>query len=57
MNTKNIIIATLASTIILTSCGSDEQEVMPTRDAVKVTTVQVKKTEQFDALKNSNDPI
>lgn len=47
MNTKNSIIATLASTIILTSCGGDDKAKMPTRDAVKVTTEQIQKTEQF----------
>ena len=47
MNNKNILIATLASAIFLTSCGSDEQESVPTRDAVQVTTALTKKTEQF----------
>jgi len=47
MNNKNILIATLASAIFLTSCGSDEQESLPTRDAVQVTTALTKKTEQF----------
>lgn len=47
MNTKNIIIATIASSIILTSCGEDDKAAMPTRDAVKVTTEQIQKTEQF----------
>ena len=47
MNKKNIIIATIASSIFLASCGSEEETALPTRDAIQVTTAQLHKTEQF----------
>jgi RND family efflux transporter MFP subunit len=47
MNKKNIIITTLASTIILTSCGSDVEKNTTNTVAVNVKTEMVKSTEQF----------
>ncbi len=47
MNKKNIIIATLVSTIILTSCGSDVENNSTKTVAVNVKTELVKSTEQY----------
>ncbi len=47
MNKKNIIIATIASTLILTSCGKDVEKNTTNAVAVNVKTELVKSTEQF----------
>ena len=47
MNKRNIIIATLASSIILTSCGSDVEKSTTNTVAVNVKTELVKSSEQY----------
>ncbi len=47
MNKKNIIIATLASIIILSSCGSDAENTASNTLAINVKSEQLKRTEQY----------
>ena len=47
MNNKHIIIATLASSLILFSCGKEVEKSTTNTPAISVKTEQLKKVEQF----------